>query len=508
MIALIDDVRQPTPITVDLPDERATARLGADLAMALAPGDVVALYGDLGSGKTTLARAALRALADDPALEVPSPTFTLVQPYPDGRLPALHLDLYRLSDPSETDELGVEDVLASGVALVEWPDRGDLPATVAVHLSEWNDRRRARIVAEGATAERVRRSLAIRAMLAENGMADAARRPLSADAGTRRYEAVRRDGETLLVMDAPAATDGPPIRDGLPYSQLVHLAEDVAPFVAIANALRARGFAAPAIHAARLDEGLLLIDHLGDGSILRSDGTPDRERYLAVAETLAALHDHDWPALLPLPGGRSHHVPTFDRRAMAMETELTLDWAFPRLIGRPAAPHERAAFAAAWQDAFRALDGAETSLVLRDIQAPNVVWQNDAEGIARVGLIDFQDAMIGPAAYDLASLGQDARVTIPPDLEAEIVARYRGSRATPVAGDLDAAYAVMAAQRATKVFGLWVRLDERDGKPCYLAHAPRTRAYLSRALAHPALDEVRAWFGAHDLLARSAALHP
>ena len=145
--------------------------------------------------------------------------------------------------------------------------------------------------------------------------------------------------------------------------------------------------------------------------------------------------------------------------------------------------------------------------MLRDVQAPNLVWR-EGEGIARIGLIDFQDAMIGPAAYDLASLGQDARVTIPPDLEAAILARYRAARRTPIGGDPGTAYAVMAAQRATKLFGLWVRLDERDGKPLFLANAARTRLYFGRVLNHPALHAVRDWMVTHDLLARSERMHP
>lgn len=509
MTALLDDVPPPAPITLALPDEARTARLGADLALALAPGDRVALHGDLGMGKTTLARAILRALADDPDLEVPSPTFTLAQSYPDGRLPALHLDLYRLADPDELDELGLDDALEGGVALIEWPERADVGPNVSIHLSERGEGRMVRIAAHGDARERIERSLAIRAMLADNGMEDAPRHPLSADAGTRRYEVVRRGDATLLMMDAPATPDGPPVRDGLPYSRIAHLAEDIAPYVAVANALRARGFAAPAIHAADLDRGLMLHDHLGHGSILDEEGRPVPERYGAVAEMLAALHDGDWPSLLPLPGGVAHRVPPFDRRAMLIETELTLDWAFPRLVGRPANEAERQTYLDAWNATLDTLDAAaEISLVLRDVQAPNIVWRERESGLARVGLIDFQDALIGPAAYDLASLGQDARVTIEPDLEAELIARYRTARRTPVGGDLDTAYTIMAAQRATKLFGLWVRLDERDAKPCYLAHAPRTRGYLGRAFAHRALAPVRTWFERHELLERSARMHP
>ena len=496
-------------IRLHLPDAAATARLGADLAAALRAGDLVALSGDVGAGKTTLARAALRALHGDPALDVPSPTFTLVVDYPDARIPAVHVDLYRLGDPSEADELALDESLDHGVAIVEWPERGALTGPeirIALTESEDGETREAAIDAPAEAEARIARSLAIREFLTNTGRADAVRSPLAGDASTRAYEAVSAGGKTLLLMDSPAMPDGKPIRGTLPYSRIAHLAEDVRPFVAVAKGLRANGFHAPAILASDLDAGLLLTEHLGDGSILKPDGTPDRDRYLAVAETLAALHDCRWADALPVaPGEPPHAIPRFDRDAMMIEVELTLDWAFPRLVGRPADEGERADFHAAWHAALDAMAGAEISLVLRDIQAPNIVWQEGREGLDRVGLIDFQDALIGPAAYDVASLAQDARVTITPDLEDDLKGRYldaRGARDPR----FERAYAVMAAQRATKVFGLWVRLDERDGKPHYLAHAPRTRDYLSRVLPHPALSGVRAWYEKHELLPRSEAL--
>ena len=490
-----------------LPDEAATARLGADLAAVLVPGDLVALQGEVGAGKSTLARAMLRALHRDPTLDVPSPTFTLAVDYPNGRLPALHVDLYRIASPAEADELGIDEALECGVVLVEWPEKGDIAASITVSLSETDggESRVAWIEAVPAARARIERSLAIRAFLARAGHGDATRDPMAGDASARGYETIETSAGTLLLMDSPAMPDGPPVRGTLPYSRVAHLAENVRPFVAVATALRSNGLHAPAIVAADFDAGLLLTEHLGCGSILHADGRPNRERYLAVAEALATIHDRRWPAEFPLEGAPPHRVPEFDRGAMTIEVELTLDWAFPRLVGRRADEGERAEFHSAWDEAFDGLRGVETSLVLRDVQAPNIVWQHGREGLDRVGLIDFQDALVGPAAYDVASLAQDARVTIPPDLEAELKSHYSSARAA-VDPRFERAYAIMAAQRATKVFGLWVRLDERDGKPQYLCHAPRTRAYLGRVLHDPALAAVRAWFEKHDLLARSERL--
>jgi len=129
------------PLELSLPDLAATERLGAALAGVLRAGDVVALYGDLGAGKTALARALIRALpgpAGCAAEEVPSPTFTLVQTYERDPAPVWHFDLYRIENPAEIDELGFTDAQAEGIVLVEWPERlgSRLPAgALSVTLS-------------------------------------------------------------------------------------------------------------------------------------------------------------------------------------------------------------------------------------------------------------------------------------------------------------------------------------------------------------------------------------
>ena len=162
-------------ISVFLKDDAATRQLGEDLALALKAGDCLALSGDLGAGKSSLARALLRAMADDDGLEVPSPTFTLVQSYP-LRIPVSHFDLYRLGDPSELLELGFDEALETGICLVEWPEMAEteLPAErIDLRLETEGEGRRATIAAPVAQADRIRRVLQIRAFLDANGQAGA-----------------------------------------------------------------------------------------------------------------------------------------------------------------------------------------------------------------------------------------------------------------------------------------------------------------------------------------------
>lgn len=492
------------PFQVFLADEEATGRLGADLALALRAGDVLALRGDLGAGKTTLARALIRALAGDPHLEVPSPTFTLVQAY-EARVPVAHFDLYRVGDPEELTELGFEAALRDGAVLIEWPERagGRLPPGAAtLTLAQDDGGRQATIDGSGDMMERIGRTLAIRRFLEHHGWGEAERRHLMGDASARSYETAHLPGQPVrIVMNAPPLVLGPPVKDGKAYAEIAHTARNVSAFVAIDGMLAGRGVTVPEIHAADLDDGFLLIEHLGSEPFLR-DGAAVPERYIAAARLLAAMHGQAWPAIAEA-GAVRHPIPPFDRPAQMIEVELLVDWYLPHMTGAPAPASLRAEFQRLWNAALDGVAGGETSILLRDYHSPNIIWRGDRQGHDRLGIIDFQDAMSGPTAYDLASLALDARVTIPPGLERDVVEAYAADRAAAGQFDRDAfdhAYAVMAAHRNSKILGGFVRLDRRDGKPFYLKHLPRIRDYVRRTLAHPELTELRGFYEENRLL--------
>lgn len=494
--------------TVPLADEHATRRLAADVASLLEPGDVVTLSGDLGAGKTTFARALIRHLAGNDSIEVPSPTFTLIQSYELPRFPLVHADLYRLSGPSELAELGLDDLGPDTVTLLEWPDRAGetLPADrldIALSLSPQEDAgyRQARVTGHGALAARAERIALIRSFLYEAGLATAERHRIEGDASKRIYERVSCGGVNYILMNAPRRPDGPPVRDGKPYSAIAHLAEDVTPFVALAQGLRARGFSAPVIHAADRKGGLLLIEDLGNELFVAgTPPTPVESRYEAATDMLAALHRMELPDTLPVEPGVDYTLPPYDLDAFLIEAELLLDWYLP-MLGAPVSDSARATYCTRWREALASATAGPRTWVLRDFHSPNLLWLPEREGIARVGLLDFQDAVMGPPAYDVASLLQDARVTVPEKMEIALLSRYVRARLTAdPAFDARAfaqSYATLAAQRASKILGIFARLDRRDGKPQYLRHLPRVWTYLQRSLAHPALAPLLTWYRAH-----------
>ena len=498
----------PATFSLELANETATARLMADLALLIGPGDNITLSGDLGAGKSAAARAMIRYLADDEALEVPSPTFTLAQTYELPAFPVIHADLYRINDPAELEEIGLSPLPVGTLVLIEWPARAASalpPDRIDIALSHRAgldaDTRTVIISGYGTGAAVVERLQALRQFLDEAGYAEATRRRMAGDASIRSYARLIVNGGVFILMNSPRRPDGPPIYDGKSYSAAVHLAEDVKPFVAIDQGLRARGFSAPSIHHADLEAGFLITEDFGSSAFVEGDPPqPIRERYEAATDLLATLHRKSLPEILPLTSHADYRVPAFDVDALLVELGLMLEWYLP---DRGITPSDdlRNEFVSMWRDLLQQAATAARTWVLRDYHSPNLIWLGERSGIARVGIIDFQDAVLGPVAYDVVSLLQDARIDVPEAIELALLTRYIKARhaaddAFDPAG-FAANYALMSAQRNTRLLGTFARLNRRDGKPQYLRHQPRIWTYLSRSLAHPTLSRVRAWYDAN-----------
>lgn len=315
-----------------------------------------------------------------------------------------------------------------------------------------------------------------RAFLETNGWGGAGIAPLAGDASFRRYFRLRDGARRAVLMDAP-----PPN-------------ENCAAFVAIDAYLAARGVSVPRVFAAAPEQGLALLEDLGDSMFVRAieEGADEAELYRAATDVLAHLHAE--PMAESVAG---HAVGPYAEERMAREVALVLDWYWPELMGGAADDALRASYAAAWAEVWPFARAHDDRLVQLDYHSPNLMWLPGRAGLARVGVLDFQDAMRGPAAYDLVSLVQDPRRDVPPALEPELVARYLAARPEFDRDAFAASYAVLGAQRAARILGVFVRLWRRDGKPGYLRHIPRVWSLLDRNLAHPALAPVARWFDAN-----------
>lgn len=505
----MSDKSQRTTWDIELPDVNATEHLAMDLAASIVPGDLVTLSGDLGAGKTTLARAILRYLAGDAELAVPSPTFTMMQHYQLPLVNVVHADLYRVTTVAELSELGWDEAGDNAAVIVEWPDRAgsllqsdrlDVALNLAPGLGPTH--RVVRLTGYGKWTARLNQLRAARALLDAAGLGSALRMHMQGDASTRSYERLYLNEGTAILMKMPRAGGEPTLPHGRTYSSIAHLADNVRPFAALDRALRERGFSAPEIYAADHENGLLILEDLGqDRFVAGEPPEPIDQRYAAAIDLLVALHSFDLPETLPVAPRIEHRMPTYDIDAYLAEVELLFDWYLPFRGANLRDAASRETFLTLWRYALADIIPEPKTWTLRDFHSPNLLWLSQRQGIARVGLLDFQDAVMGSPAYDVASLLMDARVDISEDLEIKLLSRYAlGRKARDPAFDpakFAARYMVLGAQRSTKILGIFARLDRRDRKPAYLQHMPRVWRYLMSAFAHPVLGDLKTWYAAN-----------
>jgi tRNA threonylcarbamoyl adenosine modification protein YjeE len=494
---------------IELPDVNATEHLAMDLAASIGPGDLITLSGDLGAGKTTLARAILRYLAGDADLAVPSPTFTTMQLYQLPMMNVVHSDLYRVTTVAELSELGWDEAGDNAAVIVEWPDRAgsllqsdrlDVALTLAPGLGPTH--RVVRLTGYGAWGARLNQLRAARALLDAAGLGSALRTHMQGDASVRAYERLYLNEGTAILMKVPQTYKEPTLSHGRTYSSIAHLADNVRPFAALDRGLRERGFSAPEIYAADHENGLLILEDLGtDRFVAGEPPAPIEQRYAAAIDLLVALHSFDLPDALPVAPRIEHKLPLYDIDAYLAEVELLFDWYLPFRGANLRDAASRETFLTLWRYALADIIPEPKTWTLRDFHSPNLLWLGQRQGIARVGLLDFQDAVMGSPAYDVASLLMDARVDVSEELEIKLLSRYAlGRKARDPSFEpakFAARYMTLGAQRSTKILGIFARLDRRDRKPAYLQHMPRVWRYLMGAFAHPVLADLKAWYAAN-----------
>ena len=316
------------------------------------------------------------------------------------------------------------------------------------------------------------RTMAIAGFLAGAGWGATTPAPLAADASFRRYFRLVDGHRSAVLMDAP-----PP-----------H--EDVRPYVAVAAMLRGHGLSAPEIFAEDNARGMLLIEDFGDDTYTRllARGADETELYGLAIDTLIALQR----AVAEPPT-----LPPYDDDALLREAALLAEWYMPAVLGAPLAPALHEEYLALWRNVLPLAALPRPTLVLRDYHVDNLMLLAGRAGVQGCGLLDFQDALCGPASYDLVSLLEDARRDVPPALREAMTERYLAAFPTLNRMQFRRSAAVLAAQRNTKIIGIFTRLWRRDGKPRYLGHIPRVWRLLEADLREPALRPIANWLDRH-----------
>ncbi len=337
------------------------------------------------------------------------------------------------------------------------------------------------------------------------GWGDAAITPLAGDASSRSYFRVAGKSQRAVLMSAPPAAETAPCppaatpaeRRELGYNACARLAgPNLNAFVAIAETLRSTGLSAPTVFAADPDAGLALIEDLGDGLFAAVvDNRNEATLYENAIDVLFHLH----AAAPPPPRGDGYEMLAYDHLALMTEAELLIDWYWRLKKGAPPEESIKQEFSDVFDAMLSALNAAD-AIVLRDYHAENLLWLPERKGPARVGVIDFQDGLVGSSAYDLVSLLEDARRDVDATLAAAMIDRYASVAAGRKTFDRDRflhEYAVLAVQRNAKILGIFARLAERDGKKRYLEFLPRVEAHFRRDLARPAAANARKFFKTH-----------
>ncbi|NNE22273.1 MAG: tRNA (adenosine(37)-N6)-threonylcarbamoyltransferase complex ATPase subunit type 1 TsaE [Rhizobiales bacterium] len=484
-----------------LKSEDETAALAREFSLFATAGDWIGLSGDLGAGKTTFARALIRAYCSEP-VDVPSPTFTLVQLYDETRIPVAHFDLYRLEEMSEADELGLDDLAGSHLILTEWAERLEDRLPPDRLMIDWQisgEARTAKVTGFGVWQARLERMVRVARFVQDNAPGHA-REFLQGDASARRYERlIADDGQSSLLMDMPAKTEPKPADGSASYSQQVHLAEDIRAVLAVNKELVAAGYSAPAILAADIESGFAIVEDFGDAvfGTLENYGSKVTLPIKTAVEVLADMAGRNWPCTVGVDD-QVHTMAAFDESALMAEADLLMGWFWPLVTGTEPAADRHSEFTALWQPLLQQVQQEEPVWVMRDYHSPNLIWLDQREGNARVGIIDTQDAVLGSPAYDLAALLQDARVDVSVAVERKLLDHYAACRrACDPSFDetgFRTSYAILGAQRAAKILGIFARLSKRDGKHGYLRHIPRVSAILERNLQHSVLADLKTWF--------------
>lgn len=352
------------------------------------------------------------------------------------------------------------------------------------------------------------RDALIEAFLADAGLTEAGREPLPADASTRRYVRLRpADGPAIMLMDQPPQLETAPCpptatpeeRLALGFNAAYRVAAGrIEAFVAVAGWLNAAGLSAPRVLQADPAAGLALLEDLGDDLFagLLAVGADEAPLYDAAIDALVTMQRQRPPEVLEADGARWPLL-TYDDLALKSAGDLLVDW-LPRFAGLP----EFAADAVAEWEAFWApvrARGEATATVFchRDYHAENLIWLPERQGAARVGLLDFQDAVRANRAWDLSMLLHDARRDVSPELRQRCLSRYLDAMPEVDRITLLQDFHTLGALNICRILGIFSRLVTRDGKPKYRAFMPRMWGYLDEALGEPELGPLRAWFARH-----------
>lgn len=451
---------QHVSATIFLPDENATTELGSELAPRLESGDVVLLKGSVGAGKSHLARAIIQTRLGYPE-DVPSPTYTLIQTYTEPSAEIFHADLYRLSDTSELVELGLQDAFENAICLVEWAERlgkEDIPkGALELTLETQGEGRLATISSSAPSWQKAVHAFTRTQFLIGSGWVGARKTSVAGDLSSRTYQRLKLGAHSAILMDA-----------GVDVASTQQ-------FVGVSEWLNTNGYSAPKTLAHDPNNAMILLDDFGDEPLSKRHDVEEQMSLCLIF--LADIRQKATPAL-PCPSSAE----------LAEMTELASHYPGADFN---ALKRFRAHLSGCIE---KVMSGVQPTVSLRDFHADNIMWLAERDGIARLGLLDFQDAFLTHPVYDLVSLLTDARREVSSKSRQALILEYAKVTGDDLV-DLQEAFAVFSVQRNLRILGIFSRAALEHGKTHHVPNLPRVYGYLIEALGHAAFKDV-----ANDLL--------
>lgn len=486
-------------IQIHVPDENAMINLAKQVARYAEAGDFIALSGTLGMGKSTFARGFIRALANQDDLAVPSPTFTLMQPYDETRLPVAHVDAYRMEGADELYALHLEDMFDHGVVLMEWPEKvaesvpeqeppyrypmeSEFGSRLDITITESEDGGRTlSFAAWGSWPQRMGLVLPEHAravtqegrtnFLKSKGI-DSVSKQLNQDCSFRTYHRVMVEGESRILMDAPA-----PMENAAMFQKMQAVLKDMKVRV-------------PEIYEEDLDGGYLLLEDFG-GTVLRTavqEGTAAKP-WLKVAVELLADFANRGQVDLPWPYGAA---------SLWQEACRYTDWYLPAEVGHATDVGVRKEFQNLWYKLYTYIEKLPRAFSHWDFHVDNLMLLSAVPAKDSLGVIDFQDARCGSIAFDLSCLLED-RFPSDEATKQELIDYFLSLLKTKVdKEEFMVAYRICVAHRFLKITGLLERLERRDMRVDVKGRMPQVWATIRWAVAHPVLTDVRIFLETHS----------
>lgn len=310
--------------------------------------------------------------------------------------------------------------------------------------------------------------------LSDNGWQNIKMVNIAGDASFRKYFRLSNGDSRVILMDAP-----PP-------------QEDVRPFINIARFLKSNGYSAPDIIASDEENGFLLLEDLNDDRYTRilsdksslSEAPSEEKLYKAAIDVLISLYECEYP---------SSAMKKYDNTLLMKEALLLTEWYLPLIYEESKIKQLEEEYVEIWNNLLPLTHMDKEVVVCRDYHADNLMWLPEREGIKKVGMLDFQDAVIGSPAYDLVSLLEDARRDVDFDFAEKMISYYLERNKEIDKEKFLLSYAVLGAQRNCKIVGIFSRLAIRDNKADYLNFIPRVWNYITHGIKHPPLNSLKLW---------------